>query len=332
VKKAFASAAVAGAGLAAAAVIRRMDRRRGKGGELPSEGGSEDHWVESADGTRIHLEVRGDSDPTIFFVHGWMCDSTIFRHQLEHFAGDYRVVAVDLRGHGRSDIPENKDYRCERYAEDLNAAVELIQPESFVIAGHSMGGFTAFKFYERFAGDCADRLKGLMIIDSTGTRLVEGLVLGRAVDYIYPSPLERVMTSLDRRSVIAQKVKEAVRNTSAVYALVRWAAFGRKPAGSDVEFVREMLLDTHVTSSALAALSCCGFSCDCLSEIDLPVLLLVGDRDKLTNLEVNMKTARMLPDARMVVFPGAGHCTLLERRDEFNREVSTFLDEVIARG
>ncbi len=55
--------------------------------------------------------------------------------------------------------------------------------------------------------------------------------------------------------------------------------------------------------------------------------LLEGDRDRLTNLEVNRRTGGLLPDARMAVFPGAGHCSLLETADEFNRELGLFLDE-----
>jgi len=56
----------------------------------------------------------------------------------------------------------------------------------------------------------------------------------------------------------------------------------------------------------------------------------VGDRDKLTDLPSNRRTVELLPDAELVVFPDAGHCTLLERRDEFNAELEAFLDRAFS--
>lgn len=318
--------------LAVAGLVRALDRRRCDASALLSTDlPAEEFEAVSSDGTVLRVRSYGQGDRTIFFVHGWTCNESIFRFQQEHFGDRYRVVTFDQRGHGRSEIPASLDYHPERQAEDLRAVVDVINPGSFVVAGHSMGGFASFKFYERFGAEYSGRLKGMAIIDSTGTDLVEGIVFGKLIRRIPPVILDRSLVALGRRNRLAQAALRLLRDTSAAYMIVRWAAFGSRPVGAQVEHLREMVTDTPVTSVALAAKACLDFHCDYyLPDIRVPVLLLVGDRDKLTDLKSNEKTARLIPDARLKVFPGAGHCTLLERREEFNRELDGFMSEVLA--
>lgn len=313
-------------------VVREFDRRRG-GREAPPPGdaGGRDVMIRSADGTPLHINISGEGPRTLFCVHGWMCNGTIYCYQKEFLRDAFRVVTLDLRGHGGSGIPESLDYHPDRLAEDLKAAVDFVDPPEFAVAGHSMGGFTAFKFYEHFGHEYEGRLKGLVIIDSTGTDLVDGLVLGGLAGKMYPRPLAGLLDALGRRNTVSERLKALTRNTSYAYLLVRWAAFGKSPDAAHVEYVREMVTDTPITSAAMAARSCLDFHYDYfLPETRVPVLLLVGEKDKLTNLEVNERTLHLLPQGRMVPFPGAGHSTLLERRDEFNRELSSFLDACFA--
>ncbi len=70
------------------------------------------------DGVSLVYQEQGSGDPPIVFVHGWMCDHTHFAPQFEHFGRKHRVAAVDLRGHGRSDTPE-QDYTIDGFADDL---------------------------------------------------------------------------------------------------------------------------------------------------------------------------------------------------------------------
>lgn len=317
--------------LAAPSMVRKVDRMRASCRELlePAAWDGEEIEVVSADGTVLSARVSGDRGPTVFFVHGWMCNQTIFRYQLEFLRETHRVVTLDLRGHGRSAIPKGLEYDTEVLAQDLKSVVDRVNPDEFVVAGHSMGGFTAFKFYEFFSGEYEGRLKGLAVIDSTGTDLVDGIVMGNLIKKAYPRPLAGALTWLGLNNRVSDTVKGLVKNTPFAYVLVRWAAFGREPDGYQVEFVRDMLFQTPMTTIALAAKACLDFNYFYyLPEVDVPVILLVGDKDKLTSLKANQRTAELLPRAETVVFPGAGHCTLLERRGEFNRELAGFLARV----
>ena len=87
--------------------------------------------------------------PPVLLVHGWCCDHTYLAPQFEHFARrGHRVVAVDLRGHGRSDKPHQR-YTMQLFADDLARTCERFELAKPVVIGHSMGGIVAFDLAAR---------------------------------------------------------------------------------------------------------------------------------------------------------------------------------------
>src|SRR5450759_2042330 len=97
------------------ALWRVLDHRRPEGEPLNGDGlDLEQIYFDSIDGTRLHMTACGKGKDTLFFVHGWTCNETIFRYQQEHFSDRYRVYTLELRGHGGSEIPESLDYHHER--------------------------------------------------------------------------------------------------------------------------------------------------------------------------------------------------------------------------
>ncbi|HET7035992.1 MAG TPA: alpha/beta hydrolase, partial [Thermomicrobiaceae bacterium] len=100
------------------------------------------------DGVTLAYEDRGQGDPTIVLVHGWACDHSYVAPQAEHFRRTHRVVAVDLRGHGESDKPE-QDYTMAQFADDLVWLCGQLSVVKPVVIGHSMGGVIAFELAAR---------------------------------------------------------------------------------------------------------------------------------------------------------------------------------------
>ncbi len=100
----------------------------------------------SADGTHLHVEEYGRADgPTVVLSHGWTCSTLFWAPVVRALSSDFRVIAYDQRGHGRSASPATrKGYGTVVLADDLQAVVELVVPEGeqAVLAGHSMGGMT----------------------------------------------------------------------------------------------------------------------------------------------------------------------------------------------
>jgi pimeloyl-ACP methyl ester carboxylesterase len=92
----------------------------------------------SADGTAINYYEYRQERQVLVFVHGWSCDASYWRKQVEYFKDKYHMVLVDLAGHGRSGS-ERENYTMEAFGQDVKAVVESIGAEKVVLIGHSMG-------------------------------------------------------------------------------------------------------------------------------------------------------------------------------------------------
>jgi len=96
-------------------------------------------FVQSADNVDIHYSDHGQGETALVFVHGWMCDSGYWQDQIAYFKSKYRVVAVDLAGHGQSSLAR-EDYSIEKFAGDVAAVVNHLQLDKVILVGHSLGG------------------------------------------------------------------------------------------------------------------------------------------------------------------------------------------------
>lgn len=94
------------------------------------------------DGVRLAYSEAGHGDPPLVFLHGWAVDRSYLRHQVEHFSGTHRVIALDHRGHGASDKP-TEQYTIESFADDVAWICARLDVERPVLVGHSMGGTIA---------------------------------------------------------------------------------------------------------------------------------------------------------------------------------------------
>lgn len=118
----------------------------------------------SRDGVRLaHVEAGpvAAQVPPLLLVNGWTGDHGIFTPQIAHFSQSRRVVAVNLRGHGSSDAPQ-QDYTMAGFADDIAwqcAQLELHKP---VVIGHSMGGRIALELCGRYP----DLASGMVMIDT----------------------------------------------------------------------------------------------------------------------------------------------------------------------
>ena len=96
------------------------------------------------DGVNLRYLDIGAGYPNLVFIHGWCCDQSTWRDQIKAFAPKHRIIAVDLRGHGESDKPD-QDYDIAGFADDMAWLIKEIGLDSPVLIGHSMGGVTTLK-------------------------------------------------------------------------------------------------------------------------------------------------------------------------------------------
>ena len=117
--------------------------------------------VTSADGVTIHYDVRGKGEPALVFIHCWCCDRGYWKAQVDTFAKEYKVVTIDLAGHGESGM-DRDEWTIGTFGEDVKAVVEKLNLDQVILIGHSMGGPVTIEA----ARLMPDRVIGLIGVDT----------------------------------------------------------------------------------------------------------------------------------------------------------------------
>lgn len=107
------------------------------------------------DRVTLHYRVAGAGEPTLMLIHGWSCNQTFWAPQIAAFAGQFRVVTLDLAGHGRSAAAtDQRPWSMADLAGDVEAVADAIGAESVMLVGHSMGGAVAVEAAIRMGPRC----------------------------------------------------------------------------------------------------------------------------------------------------------------------------------
>ncbi|OIV37918.1 hypothetical protein BIV57_08680 [Mangrovactinospora gilvigrisea] len=298
-------------------VAFRLATRRARAAEFRPEptGRPEVRQVASTDGVRLHVEVHADAcppdAPTVLLVHGWCCSTLFWRHVVRRLRRDYRVVAYDLRGHGRSSRPEDRrtGYSTRALADDLEAVVLATVPDGqrAVLAGHSMGSMTLLAAADRPA--VRERTAAALLTSTGAHRLLkESTVL--------PAFLGRARARATDLVLGARAPMGPV--TGLGSRVLAWGILGRDAGSAAAEMSARVVhacpTDVRVAwSKVLATLDLR----DGAGKLDVPTRVLVGTDDRLTPQIHARRLEAALPDCTgLTVLPGAGHMTPIERPDE----------------
>jgi pimeloyl-ACP methyl ester carboxylesterase len=112
----------------------------------------------------LAVDDGGQGGVPVLFLHSLAGNSAHWSRQIEHLRPTRRVVALDLRGHGQSDPPENGDYTVTGIMGDVEATVDTLKLQQVVLVGHSLGGGVALVY----AGAHPERVAGLLLVDPIG--------------------------------------------------------------------------------------------------------------------------------------------------------------------
>ena len=241
----------------------------------------------------------------LLLIHGFPLASTMWEFQIEDLGNLARIIAPDLRGHGRSDTVSGP-YTVAGLAEDcigLLDTLSIFRPA--IICGLSMGGYIAFEIYRRFP----ERVAGL-ILTATWAR---------------PDTPEG---QVGRDKGIALVEKEGV--APLVEGMLP-KLFAQETAVSNpglVADIRDIMLDTSPQGAigALHAMKNRPDSTPLLATIDVPTLVIHGREDQIIPLSEAQAVHKAIPNAQLVVLENAGHLPNLEQPDLFNDAVLDFLE------
>lgn len=292
----------------------------------------EEIHVASFDGTRLHVRAAGPRGaPTLVFIHGITLDMTTWHYQWTHFSDRFRCVLVDMRAHGRSDVPAGGDYSLEAMGKDIRAVLDAdVGDQPAVLVGHSMGAMAMLSFALQFPEEFGTRVTGAVLVDTGASDLAREAFGGLGVRAA--SALRRVGDRYSARPDLADRLQQRVRRYGAdLTFLLAWATnFGPGASPSHVEHVARISAGTPVGvwTHTLRDLLEMDLR-EAIEHVRVPSLVIVGDRDLLTPKTSAQALRGALPDARAVVITGAGHISMLERHRVFNEVLSGYLDDVL---
>lgn len=253
-------------------------------------------------GINLAYTDRGEGLPVVF-LHAFPFNRRMWEPQVQALSDRYRIIAVDLRGHGESDAPLWR-YTLELFADDVTGLLDHLGIQQAVLAGLSMGGYLSFAFYRKYR----ERVKALVLADTRADADKPEMITWRfnLAQKVYQEGAKAVADEMGPK-LLSPKAKPAV-----------------------VEQVRAIILSTQMSGIVgdLMAIAERPDSTPLLAQITCPTLVLVGQHDVLTTPEENKRIADGIKNARFEVIPEAGHMSNLEQPEAFNRAVAMFLEGI----
>lgn len=276
-----------------------------------------DHDVPSADGGTLHVIERGSGRP-LLLIHGVTLQAGVWSPQFHLMADRYRVLAMDVRGHGRS-VAGSDGFGRTVAARDVATVLEHFDLHDVIVVGHSMGGMITMEFAGDFPDELTDRVAGLVFMDTAAHQILPRAVL----------PLAKLAgRHVHTRFVAGKPVPQRSFGEDDLSLLMTRLAFGKNPSARAVDQVRRYLEDVPQSTSLPSWIDLLDHDArEALKVTKTPSLILVGSRDLLTPVYAAKRIARFLPNARFEVLEGAGHQLMQERP----YEVAQLIDEFASR-
>ncbi len=271
-------------------------------------------WFGSDSGGRLWYEDHGAGTP-IVFIHGWCMSSGIWRMQREVLSDSFRVIAIDLAGHGQSPASPG-GFDLNGCVDDIAGFFEYLRLDRVLLAGWSLGSLVALESF----GLVRERLAGLILISGT-PRFTEGEGFAYGLSKVEVDGMTR-------------KVQRSIRRALDGFT-ARMFAPGELDEPSLALEVGNLLSsvplpDTDVALQALDVLVETDLR-DRLASIDLPTLIVNGDRDVICLPQASEYMAQRIPSAHQMVFAGCGHAPFLSQSERFNTCVKEFRGVVSGR-
>ena len=273
------------------------------------------HTIIGGGGTRLHLVEAGDAHaPSILFLHGvsqsWL---TWDRQMRSELARRYRLVAMDLRGHGSSERPRDRYDDSRLWAADVDAAIRELALERPILCGWSYGPLVILDYIRHYG---EERIGAIHLVGAVTKLGSEAAAAVLTPEFLTLLP-----------ALFSSDVGDSVRGLESLLHL----CFTREPEASDLytmlgfgvsvaPFVRRAMLTRVIDND------------DLLPTIAKPVLITHGALDAIVSQEIVAQHRAALPHAQVHIMADAGHAPFWDDAAAFNQRLGAFREEVTRSG
>jgi pimeloyl-ACP methyl ester carboxylesterase len=254
------------------------------------------------DGMKIHSTSTGRGSKTIVLVHGWTCDDTSWTAQVPVLSKQYRVITLDLPGHGQSGSPKDGKFSMDLFARAVEAVRVEQRADRVVLVGHSMGT----PVIRQYARLYPQHVAALVIVD--------GVVIPPAQSARAAAP------PLDLQQLVTPeglKMREG---------MIKGMFTPKTPADVQDRVLKMMLAAPPATAAgAMAATFDTATWTD--DVMTMPVYGIYAEKSALLGNPAYLK--KVFPKIEYVEMPGTGHFVMMEQPEEFNRLLTGFLEKIV---
>jgi len=261
-------------------------------------------------GIEVHYIDAGNSNALpVVLIHGFPFSNEMWEPQIKILENNFRVIAYDVRGHGKSDVGDGQ-YTLEFLVDDLIGLLDYLKIQKAILCGLSMGGYIALRTIERNP----ERVLGLVLADTQSKADTNEAKFKRA-DSI------RSVKTIGVQAFAEVSVK---------------SVFAPQSFTSNVEAIENIRRIIQANSpigicGALLAMAGRTDTTDALAGIKVPTLILVGEHDGLLYQLASQEMRDRIPNSELHIISNAGHMSNLENPEEFNTHLLNFLGKLANR-
>lgn len=284
------------------------------------------------DGTRLIWDVFGKKSktwPAIVCVNGIGCTTYFWHYLAKYFSQWTEVVTWDYRGHGRNGkVMDENRIGMEDNADDLEAVLADADIKRAVLIGHSMGSQVSLEYFRRHPARVAGLVPLLGTYGDPISSFFDSSIPARAFPYMYlvatsfPAPIQALMRLSAKSSLTLPMASMTGMVNGTMIKKNDLLPYLDHLSKVDVRFFMKMTrrMGAHTTE-------------DLLPHIDVPVLIIGGEKDIYTPVRCSEKMYHMIPDSEMIMLPGGSHAAIVEQPELINLRLEKFIrDRVLARG
>jgi pimeloyl-ACP methyl ester carboxylesterase len=280
-----------------------------------------DLFAAGRDGTRIYLRRRkGPSPVTAILSDGIACDGFIWKYLWDDLARILSVAHWNYRGHGRSAPPADPAaIELVEHAHDLDAVRRALGDGEVVLFGHSMGCQVALEAFRLRR----DKVLGIVLICGSSGRITHTFKGTNVLAQLLPRFIERIDTYPEIARAIWSRVPPEI---ALQVALLTGEVDKSAIVPEDLMPYMKHMVDIDPLMF-LHMLRAAGehSAADLLAQVDVPVLVIAGDRDSFTPPRYAEEMAAAMPQAELMMVQGGTHVVPLERKEQVSARVEKFL-------